>query len=235
MDMTAEMILEGKRIRIWGEPASPVCFIQMTDDHDEEAMGEETAQISAGAGDRDWCLITVSVNSWNDELTPWKADPVFGKDGFGDGAGETLAFLTEVLLPWVNKRYPAEDREYYLGGYSLAGLFALWCGYQTDLFKGVAGVSPSVWYPGWSDYVKEHAMKAERVYLSLGDKEEKTRNRTMARVGDAIRNQYQILAEAGIKCTLEWNPGNHFRDSGKRTGRGLAWLIGETDETESKR
>ena len=68
-------------------------------------------------------------------------------------------------------------------------------------------------------------MKAERVYLSLGDKEEKTRNRTMARVGDAIRDQYQVLTRAGIKCTLEWNPGNHFRDSGKRTGRGLSWLL----------
>ena len=225
MEMTAEMILEGRRIRIWGDPASPICFIQMTDDHDEEDMGEETGQICAGAGDENWCLITVAVKNWNDDLTPWKADPVFGKEGFGDGAGETLSYLTDVLLPWVDRTYPAEDRTYFLGGYSLAGLFALWCGYQTDLFRGVAGVSPSVWYPGWRDYMKGRAMQAERVYLSLGDKEEKTRNRTMAQVGDAIRDQYRVLTEAGTQCTLEWNPGGHFRDSGKRTGKGLAWLI----------
>ena len=206
--------------------ASPVCFIQMTDDHDQEDMEAETERISEGAGDKNWCLITVSVKSWNDELTPWKADPVFGKEGFGDGAAETLAFITDVLMPWVDQTYPVEGRTFYLGGYSLAGLFALWCGYQTDLFQGVAGVSPSVWYPGWSGYAKEHSMKAEKVYLSLGDREEKTRNRTMARVGDVIRSQYQVLTEAGVGCTLEWNPGNHFRDSGKRTGKGLAWLIG---------
>ena len=225
MEMTEERILEGRRIRIWGDPSAPVCFIQMTDDHDEEDMEAELTEISAGAGEKGWCLITVAVKSWNDELTPWKADPVFGKEGFGDGAGKTLAFLTDQLLPWVNKTYPAEGRKFYLAGYSLAGLFALWCGYQTDLFEGAAGVSPSVWYPGWSQYVKDHSMKARAVYLSLGDKEEKTRNKTMARVGEAIREQYQILAEAGVKCTLEWNQGNHFRDSGKRTGKGLEWMI----------
>ena len=47
MEMTAEMILEERRIRIWGDPAAAVCFIQMTDDHDEEDMGEETGQICA--------------------------------------------------------------------------------------------------------------------------------------------------------------------------------------------
>ena len=229
MEMTAEMTLEGRRIRIWGDLASPVCMIQMTDDHDEEDMGEETAQIAAGEGEKGWCLITVAVKSWNDELTPWKADPVFGKEGFGDGAGETLAYLTDHLLPWVSKTHPAGGRVFYLGGYSLAGLFALWCGYQTEVFRGIAGVSPSVWYPGWEDYMKGHAMKAERVYLSLGDKEEKTRNRTMARVGDVIRSQYQVLKEAGAGCILEWNPGNHFRDSGKRTGKGFAWLLGGTE------
>lgn len=231
MEMTEEMNLEGRRIRIWGDPLSPVCFLQMTDDHDEEDMGAEIEEISAGAGDQGWCLVTVSVKSWNDELTPWKADPVFGKEGFGDGAGDTLSFIADCLVPWINKTWPVEGRDFYLGGYSLAGLFALWCGYRTDLFKGIAGVSPSVWYPGWSGYMKERAMKAERVYLSLGDKEEKTRNRTMALVGDAIRDQYRVLEETGKKCTLEWNPGNHFRDSGKRTGRGFAWLLGSGERS----
>ena len=105
MEMTAEMILEERRIRIWGDPAAAVCFIQMTDDHDEEDMGDETAQISSGAGDENWCLITVAVKNWNDELTPWKADPVFRKEGFGAGAGETLSYLTDVLLPWISGKF----------------------------------------------------------------------------------------------------------------------------------
>ncbi len=48
----------------------------------------------------------------------------------------------------------------------------------------------------------------------------------MRTVGDAIREQYRLLQEAGVSCALEWNPGNHFKDSDKRTARGIAWLAG---------
>lgn len=45
-------------------------------------------------------------------------------------------------------------KTYYLGGYSLAGLFSLWAAYQTNLFAGIAAASPSVWFPGFLDYAK---------------------------------------------------------------------------------
>jgi hypothetical protein len=64
------------------------------------------------------------------------------------------------------------------------------------------------------------------VYLSLGDKEEKTRNPVMARVGTAIREAEEILKEAGVDCILEWNPGNHFKDAEKRTAKGFEWVLG---------
>ena len=49
----------------------------------------------------------------------------------------------------------------------------------------------------------------------------------MAKVGDNIRRQYELLGkDAGVKeCTLEWNPGNHFMDSQLRTAKGFAWLL----------
>ena len=82
--------------------------------------------------------------------------------------------------------------------------------YQTDVFKGVAAASPSMWFPGFSDYMKEQDIKAKTVYLSLGDKEERTRNPVMATVADKIREAYRYLKTKGGTCTLEWNPGNHF-------------------------
>lgn len=33
------------------------------------------------------------------------------------------------------------------------------------------------------------------------------------------------LSDSGIRCTLEWNEGNHFRDSDMRMARGFAWLL----------
>ena len=117
------------------------------------------------------------------------------------------------------------SREYYLCGYSLAGLFALWAACETNVFSGVAAVSPSVWYPGWLDFAQTHQIKTPKVYLSLGEKEPKTRNPVMRLVGDAIRAEHELLKEAGIRTTLEWNPGNHFVDSDLRTAKGMAWLL----------
>ena len=79
------------------------------------------------------------------------------------------------------------------GGYSLAGLFSLWAAYQTDVFSGIAAASPSVWFPGFIEYMKEHEIKSETVYLSLGDREEKTRNSVMSQVGNCIRMGYESI------------------------------------------
>ena len=112
-----------------------------------------------------------------------------------------------------------------LGGYSLAGLFVLWAGYQTDRFEGISAASPSVWYPQWVDYISEKRPLAKSVYLSLGDKEEKTRTPVMAQVGNAIRKQHELLLKQKGNTILEWNAGNHFVDSDKRTAKGFAWVM----------
>ena len=169
--------------------------------------------------------MTVKVKSWNQDLTPWEAPPVFGTEGFGDGAEETLKFLLEEVIPEFEKKNPAEDRRYYIAGYSLAGLFALWAGYSCDVFTGVVAASPSVWYPGWNDFAKSREFRAGRAYLSLGDKESRTRNQMMAKVGENIESQQEVLCGKGVECVLEWNPGNHFRDPDKRTARGMAWML----------
>ena len=118
------------------------------------------------------------------------------------------------------------NRTYYIGGYSLAALFALWAAYQTDIFKGVAAASPSMWFPRFADYMKENRIKADSVYLSLGDKEEKVKNPVMATVGDRIREAADVLKGQDVNTILEWNEGNHFKDAGIRTAKAFAWLLG---------
>ena len=61
----------------------------------------------------------------------------------------------------------------------MAGIFALWAAGQTDRFSGVAAVSPSVWFPGFLEEMKSRRVQSACIYLSLGDKEEKTRNPVM--------------------------------------------------------
>ena len=64
-----------------------------------------------------------------------------------------MAFIEKMLIPEIGRRYGLEenikDIPVILGGYSLAGLFALWSAYQESCavkFAAAAGMSPSVWF-----------------------------------------------------------------------------------------
>ena len=195
-------------------------LIQPIDEHDMEVLDQEVEAIKE-LSDKPFSLAAFMIKDWNQELTPWAAPPVFGKVPFGNGAEKTLKFITSQLLSEVQENIP----HLILGGYSLGGFFALWAGYQTDRFEGIAAASPSVWYPQWVDFASENKPLAKSVYLSLGNKEEKAKNPIMAQVGNAIRKQHELLTGQEINTILEWNAGNHFVDSDKRMAKGFAWLI----------
>lgn len=203
----------------YGDPDSRTVLIQLVGEHDLPLMEQEIEKIKKLTDNTDFYMIAVKVDDWNNDLSPWTAPPAFGREPFGDGAKATLDYLQREILPSITRR------RIFLGGYSLAGLFALWATYQTNEFDGVAAVSPSVWFPKFLEYVTSNQIQTKAVYLSLGDKEEKTRNPVMAQVGNAIRSIYQYLSKSDINCTLEWNEGNHFRDPDIRTAKGFAWLI----------
>lgn len=203
-------------------------LVQMVDDNDLSRMEGELRYISEGLKkeNRTFALAAVLAKDWNSNLTPWDAPAVFGSRDFGHGAGDTLGFILNTLLPDLYVRNVCRPAApVILGGYSLAGFFALWAGCVTDRFQAVAAASPSVWYPGWISFSKNHVMQAKRVYLSLGDREEKTRNPVMASVGVCIRQQYEILQKQNISTVLEQNPGNHFRDSDSRTAKAFVWCM----------
>lgn len=144
------------------------------------------------------------------------------RGAYGD-AEETLAYIENVLLPWMRRVYG--DMPCVLGGYSLGGLFALWAAYRTENFDGICAVSPSLWIKGWDAYAEGRVACADAVYLSLGDKEERARNVRMAAVGDCVRRQANRLTRqfAEGKTVFEWNRGGHFDDEPGRMARGLAW------------
>lgn len=157
---------------------------------------------------------------WDRELTPWPAENVFKGRRFGGEGRVVLDWLEREAMP----AFPAE--KYYIGGYSLGGLFALWAYCECGRFCGAASASGSLWYPGWRDYAERAVLRqGSRIYLSLGDREEKTRNPVMAQVGDCTRAFRDKCAASGIEHLFEWTEGNHFREPDKRAARAFAWLI----------
>ena len=202
-------------------------LIQPVDEHDMKLLDNEVKYISENT-DKNFDLVAFKIEDWNSELTPWEMPLLRGKGNFGDGAGKTLEFIKEKLIPSLAEFMNIQEKnvKYILGGYSLAGLFSLWSGYQEDIFAGIAGVSPSVWYKDWIKFVKNNKILVKNVYLSLGDLEEKTKHQVLLKIGDNIREYFEILRnyEDLEKYVLEWNEGNHFRDSDVRMGKGFVWI-----------
>ncbi len=203
-------------IREYGTAAARHILIQPVDVHDLAGMENETAAIQS-LTEVPFRLIAISVERWNRDLSPWSAPPVFGREPFGNGAPSLLENILNLCAD--------PEKIYFLGGYSLAGLFALWAAYRTDVFAGVASASGSLWFPGFDTYTAAHEIRCVSVYLSLGDREEKVKNPVMASVGDRTRQAYALLRARGVSCTLEWNPGNHFTEPDLRTAKAFAWLL----------
>lgn len=199
-----------------GDRGAKKVLIYLTTEDDEESVNNVLELISKDTNES-FCLAAYMIHDWNKELSPWPAPAVFGKEDFGDGAADTL----KTILNYCTDA----TKTYYIGGYSLAGLFALWAAYNSEIFKGVAAASPSMWFPNFDTYMEEHEIKAGNVYLSLGDREEKTKNPVMATVGDKIKKAHTLLESKGVNCTFELNEGNHFKDVYIRTAKGYIWLI----------
>ncbi len=200
----------------YGNNKSDLLLIQMVDERDLSLL-ETEVELIREYSKRDFRLVAFKVDDWNMDLSPWCAQRVFGDEDFGDGASKTL----EKVLEYID----GKGRKYIIGGYSLSALFALWASFETGVFSSVAAASPSIWFPSFLDYMKSHDAGAERVYLSLGDREEKSRNPLLKSVGRCIREAGEILKEKGVDTFFEWNEGNHFKESEKRTAKAFSYLI----------
>ena len=222
-----EMVICGKKCILYLNENAEYILIQPVDENDISVLDNEVKHIEENT-DRNFSLVAFKIEDWNSELTPWEMPLLRGKGNFGDGATRTLEFIKNDLIPAVSEYINIENKEikYILGGYSLAGLFSLWSGYQTDIFEGIVAVSPSVWYKKWIEYVEAEKPLSEKIYLSLGDTEEKTKHQILSKIGDNIRKQHEILENSeNVKTVLEWNEGNHFQNPDIRTAKGFLWVM----------
>ena len=189
------------------------------------------AQVLAEArkmGGGDFSLLSVGGLDWNRDMSPWECVPVMAQDeGYAGGADSYLSLLLEEILPEGLKRLPESPSWTGIAGYSLAGLFALYALYRTDTFARAASMSGSLWFPGFGDFVRSHDMKRapEKLYLSLGDKEAKTRNPYLKTVQENTEAAVQLYRDMGLDVTWELNPGNHFRDAELRSAKGILGIL----------
>lgn len=211
---------EGKRVHIY-LPKGGIRLKIWTHMQPEEAEAL-FALLPDGAA-----LFAADDYDWNADLSPWAAPACFrGGEGFAGNAPQRLKWLLQAV-PFVEEGLSDAPRAVL--GYSLAGLFALWAAAQCDLFNMTASVSGSLWFDGFDDYLAAHANRfaGKKVYLSLGDREAKTRNPRLACVQERTEAARELLSAAGAYSIFELNPGNHFAEPAARCARAAAWLMQE--------
>ena len=172
------------------------------------------------------------------DFTPWPAPGVREGEAFTGEAGAYLEFLTKAALPCLERGFGASPRPEGRGilGYSLGGLFALWAQAQSGAFQAAGSLSGSLWYPGWLDYMEQHPPRpGEKIYLSLGDREEFGGPPLLRTVGDCTRRAHAFYKEKGLDTVLEWNKGGHGKGVDARWKKALAWMCRAVDEKEGGR
>lgn len=180
-------------------------------------------------------VVLVSVNNpgggLDDELSPWPAPAVWkGQAPYKGLATEHLKWMKEECMPEVEARLKAmgiQRQTPMIAGYSLAGLFALWAGWTSGNFARVASVSGSLWYPGFTDFIRDNAPTGHigKVCISLGDRESHTRHPLMSQVDTCTAAVVDAVKTRGIDTVFEWNPGNHFDHPERRMARAIAEMV----------
>lgn len=180
-------------------------------------------------------VVLVSVNNpgggLDNELSPWPAPAVWkGQAPYKGQAAAHLKWMTEECMPEVEVRLRAMgilQQIPMIAGYSLAGLFALWAGWTSGNFARVASVSGSLWYPGFTDFIRDNAPTGHigKVCISLGDRESHTRHPLMSQVDTCTAAVVEAVKARGIDTVFEWNPGNHFDHPERRMARAIAEMV----------
>ena len=179
-----------------------------------------------------YILVTISNIDWNNDMSPWYMNKLYqSEDDYLGKADEYLNLLTNSIIPnitnIINNELHKEITEYIIAGYSLAGLFALYSIYKTNIFNKVISCSGSLWYPNFTNYVKEnnYLNKPKKIYFSLGNKESNTKNELLKTVKDKTIELVDHYKNIGIDTIYEENIGNHFQDVTKRIAKGINWIL----------
>ena len=202
---------------------SPLVIFNQFSDEGEAAFLDLQKENS-----KDFHFLAIGNLNWERDLSPWPS-PALGKEGddFTGGGEKYLDCILSEIVPLAKEKINGVPEFIGIAGYSLAGLFALYALYKTDVFTRVASMSGSLWFPGIKEFCKENAMKIlpEKLYLSIGDKESKTRHPILKTMQENTEDLLKYFKSMGIETTYEVNPGNHFQDVNLRCAEGILELL----------
>ncbi len=193
-----------------------------------EGDGEDVYKELQNMGCTSINLLVVGNIDWNHDMSPWYMSSIYSKEkSFSGGADEYMKLLIDEILPKAKELIEGEPKFRGIAGYSLAGLFAVYAMYKTDVFDRVASMSGSLWFSDFIEYCKRNECRKlpDKICFSLGDKEANTRNPILKTVEDNTRELAEYFKSLGTDVIFELNPGNHFTDVILRSAKGIKAIL----------
>lgn len=186
--------------------------------HELSQMEEAYRRIADEIGEVAFSIYPLVADCWNADLSPWEFH-----EGNKDFAGHGKLFFEKIMAVCEKVSEEKAGVKIVLGGYSLAGLFSLWAGYESDCFHGIVSCSGSLWFPDFVDRYHSKPINAQTVYMSLGDREKRCRDRMMAEIEKRTLMLYDELPCDDKMMVME--RGNHFTECMDRMIRGYIWIL----------
>ena len=214
--------IAGKKINIFGEENAPAPIVYLhTFEHEGSIVWEQCRKI----GTKKFILVEIDGVDWNADMSPWPIEKMFAGDIPCSGkAAQWLQVLVSQIIPEVESslaavqnnatavQQSASDQNFakpkrFIAGYSLAGLFALWAAYNTDVFDGVISGSGSFWFPGFV-----------------------VKNETLNKVEENTLWLFNNYREKGYNAFFEFNTGNHYMQTQRRIAKGIKWSLSASQQ-----
>lgn len=180
---------------------------------------------------REYIIAGVIPRNRLDDYTPWPA-PAFtaGVPAFGGLGEQYLDFLANDFKPYIDDVYRTlpDSVNTYILGVSLGGLISLYAIYKQACFGRAVSISGSLWYPGFIDFMRNHApCSADSHALLLSGRMEGACGPPVLRQSVQCAQQAQHILEQQLfnrDIPLIWDDGGHMDNLQLRLKRALQWI-----------
>lgn len=223
-----EFKVKNKTINIFNEEIIKDKKVPIIIHNNFKGNGKELWEECVKLNCKDFILANISGIKWNDEMTPWKCEPLYKGDSECKGKADNYIIeLTDKIIPEIENRLNYKPLYYGVAGYSLGGLFAIYSIYKTNVFERAMSGSGSFWYPNFVEFIKKNNCIniPEKIYVSLGDKEKNSKIEMLKTVQDNTEEIFEFYKSKGINIFYELNEGGHFRDNYSRIAKGIKYII----------
>lgn len=214
-----------KKVTVYASDLSdrPIVYLNNFDD-----SGNEIFCLIKEKYHDDFSFAVINNLDWNNDMSPWSIPPIFKNDTPCTGGADLyLKILTDEIIPQVENKVIKNVSYRAIAGYSLAGLFALYSLYKTDIFSRAASISGSLWFPNFKDFVFENEMKKypDFLYFSLGDTECRTKNPHLKTVQQNTEEIEKFYKGKGVNTFYKLNQGNHYNNASGRMADGILYIL----------